>query len=81
MRQATGPSAGERRSRRSVTLETSAACSRVGELSEHEGSELLYLPSYSPGLDAIKESFPKIKCFLPKAGARTLEALVETMGK
>ena len=54
--------------------------SRVRELIEECGCELLYLPPYSPDLNPIEEAFAKIKALLRKAGARTREALLEAMG-
>jgi transposase len=53
---------------------------RVRELIEGRGCELLYLPSYSPDLNPIKEAFSKIKGLIRKAEARSREALLETMG-
>jgi transposase len=53
---------------------------RIGELIEHKGCELLYLPSYSPDYNPIEEAFAKIKKWLRKAAARTKEALVEAIG-
>ena len=38
--------------------------SRVRELIEAKGSELLYLPPYSPDLNSIEEAFSKIKALL-----------------
>ena len=52
---------------------------KVRELIEARGAELVFLPSYSPDLNAIEEAFSKIKAILRKAGARTREALVEAM--
>jgi transposase len=54
---------------------------RVEELIEARGAELLFLPSYSPDLNPIEEAFSKIKGIVRKAGARTREALVETIGQ
>ena len=54
--------------------------SRVRELIEECGCELLYLLPYSPDLNPIEEAFAKIKALLRKAGARTREALLEAMG-
>jgi transposase len=53
---------------------------RVRELIEGRGCEPLYLPSYSPDLNPIKEAFSKIKGLIRKAEARSREALLETMG-
>lgn len=55
--------------------------SRVRELIERRGCELLYLPPYSPDLNPIEEAFAKLKALLRKAGARTYEALIEAMGR
>jgi transposase len=52
----------------------------VKELIERQGSELLYLPPYSPDFNPIEEAFAKIKGILRKAEARTRETLVEAMG-
>ena len=55
--------------------------SRVRELIEAQGCELLYLPPYSPDLNPIEEAFAKLKALLRKAGSRTREALLEAMGR
>jgi transposase len=55
--------------------------SRVRELVEERGCEILYLPPYSPDLNPIEEAFSKLKALLRRAGARTREALIETMGE
>jgi transposase len=55
--------------------------SRVRELVEARGCELVYLPPYSPDLNPIEEAFAKLKTLLRKAGGRTREALLEAMGK
>jgi transposase len=55
--------------------------SRVRELIEECGCELMYLPPYSPDLNPIEEAFAKLKALLRKAGARTREALLEVMGR
>ncbi len=54
---------------------------RVRELVEAKGAELVFLPSYSPDLNPIEEAFSKIKQLVRKAGARTREALVETLAR
>jgi transposase len=53
--------------------------SRVRELVEGRGCELLYLPPYSPDFSPIEEAFSKLKAMLKKACARTREALVEAI--
>ena len=55
--------------------------SRVRELIEAKGCELLYLPPYSPDLNPIEEAFSKVKGLLRRIGARTREALIEAMGR
>ncbi len=55
--------------------------SRVRELIEEKGCELLYLPPYSPDFNPIEEAFSKIKGFLRQIGARTRAVLVEAIGK
>jgi transposase len=55
--------------------------SRVRELIEGRGCELIYLLPYSPDFNPIEEAFSKIKGLLRKAEARTREALVEAMGR
>ncbi len=53
--------------------------SRVRELIEQKGAELVFLPTYSPDLTPIEEAFSKIKNILRKLAARTHEVLVEAM--
>jgi transposase len=55
--------------------------SRVRELVEARGCELVYLPAYSPDLNPIEEAFAKLKALLRKAEARTRETLIEALGK
>ena len=47
------------------------------DLIEDEGCELWLLPSYSPDMNPIEETFSKVKNLLRKAKARTLQALFE----
>ena len=54
--------------------------SRVRELIESRGCELIYLPPYSPDFNPIEEAFAKLKALLRKAGARSREVLIEAMG-
>ena len=53
---------------------------RIRELIEERGCELIYLPPYSPDLNPIEEALSKIKHILRKIAARTKEALIEAMG-
>jgi transposase len=55
--------------------------SRIRELIEERGCELIYLPPYSPDLNPIEEAFAKLKALLRRAGARTCEALIEAIGR
>ena len=55
--------------------------SRVRELIEAKGCELLYLPPYSPDLNPIEEAFSKVKGLLRRARVRSREALIEAMGR
>ena len=55
--------------------------SRVRELIEEKGCELLYLPPYSPDLNPIEEVFAKLKALLRRARTRTREALPEALGR
>jgi len=54
--------------------------SRVRELIEGRGCELLYLPPYSPDFNPIEEAFAKLKTLLRRAEARSREVLIEAMG-
>ena len=54
---------------------------RVRELIEERGCEMLFLPPYSPDLNPIEEAFSKVKGLLRRAGARTRQALIESMGR
>lgn len=53
---------------------------RVRELIEEAGCELLYLPAYSPDFNPIEEAFSKVKNLLRRAGARSRQALIDAMG-
>ena len=55
--------------------------SRVRQLIEGRGCELMYLPPYSLDLNPIEQAFAKLKALLRKAGARTRDALLEAMGR
>lgn len=54
---------------------------RVSQLVEACGCKLLFLPAYSPKCSPIEETFSKHKAFLFRVGARTNEALQETIGQ
>jgi transposase len=54
---------------------------RVQQLIEERGAQLLFLPAYSPDFSPIEESFSKLKTFLRRVGARTREALQEAIAQ
>jgi len=54
---------------------------RVREIVGSAGCELLYLPPYSPDLNAIEQAFSKVKGLLRRSEARTRCALVEAIGR
>lgn len=54
---------------------------KVEQLIQERGCQVLFLPSYSPDLSPIEETFSKLKAYLRRAGARTREALQEAIGQ
>ncbi|HVF03001.1 MAG TPA: transposase [Rubrobacteraceae bacterium] len=72
----------DRTGRRARWARGSQDRTRVRELIERRGAELVFLPAYySPDLNPIEEAFSKIKNIVRSAGARTREALDEVMGE
>jgi transposase len=53
--------------------------SKVRQLIEARGCQVLFLPSYSPDFSPIEEAFSKLKTCLRRAGARTREVLQEAI--
>lgn len=51
----------------------------IREAIEAAGATIRYLPPYSPDLNPIEQLFAKLKAFLRKAAARTVEALIEAI--
>jgi len=51
----------------------------VVETIESKGAFVLYLPAYSPDLNPIEKMWSKIKSYLRKVKARTLDALYEAL--
>ena len=47
----------------------------VRDAIETAGASILYLPPYHPELNPIEHAWSKLKAFLKKVGARTLQAL------
>ena len=45
------------------------------------GARLLFLPPYSPDLNAIEMAFSKLKALLRKAAERTVEGLWSAIGR
>ena len=54
--------------------------SKVRELIESRGCELIYLPPYSPDFNPIEEASAKLKALVRKAEARSRNVLIEAMG-
>jgi len=48
---------------------------------EDAGAELRFLPPYSPDFNPIEMAFSKLKAFLKKAAARTVEDLWDAIAK
>jgi len=53
--------------------------SRIEPLIASRGCSVLYLPAYSPDLTPIEEAFSKIKSFLKRASAQTVDTLLEAI--
>jgi len=52
---------------------------RVRELIEQAGCDLWYLPAYSPDLNPIEKVWSKVKTYLRRVSAKTLDALIEAV--
>ena len=53
----------------------------VRQLIRSVGAKLFFLPKYSPDLNPIEQLFAKLKHFLRKAAARTVEAVCAAIGQ
>ena len=53
----------------------------VRQLIRSAGAKLFYLPKYSPDLNPIEQLFAKLKHFLRKAAARTVDAVCAVIGQ
>jgi transposase len=53
----------------------------VRALIRSAGAKLFFLPKYSPDLNPIEQVFAKLKHFLRKAAARTVEAICAAIGE
>lgn len=47
----------------------------------HRGARLLFLPKYSPDLNPIEQLFAKIKHWLRKAAARSVDTVCSSLGE
>jgi transposase len=53
----------------------------VRQLIRSAGAKLFLLPKYSPDLNPIEQVFAKLKHFLRRAAARTVEAVCSAIGE
>jgi transposase len=53
--------------------------SRIEPLIASRGCSVLYIPAYSPDLTPIEEAFSKIKTFLKRASAQTVDTLLDAI--
>src|SRR5690606_11130403 len=53
----------------------------VREMIEHKGTNILYLPSYSPDLNSIEPACSKLKILLRQAAERSCDALQLAIGR
>jgi transposase len=66
-----------------IVVMDNLACHKTAEVARLiglAGAEVRYLPAYSPDLNPIERLFSKLKAWLRKAKARTVDALIEAMG-
>lgn len=54
---------------------------RIAQLLREAGSELRYLPPYSPDFNPIEQMWSKVKSHLRKVKARTEESLFQAIGE
>lgn len=67
-----------------IVIMDNLACHKTAEVARlirEAGAEARYLPAYSPDLNPIERLFSKLKAWLRKAKARTVDALIEAMGE
>ena len=53
---------------------------KAAQCLRQKGAWFLFLPAYSPDLNPIEQAFAKLKAYLRKAEARTLDALWRAVG-
>jgi transposase len=66
-----------------IVVMDNLACHKTAEVARligEAGAEVRYLPAYSPDLNPIERLFSKLKAWLRKAKARTVDALIAAMG-
>jgi transposase len=54
---------------------------RVRRMLHARGVSLLFLPAYSPDLSPIENAFAKLKAFLRRVRAQTIDALIEAIAQ
>jgi transposase len=67
-----------------IVVMDNLACHKTPEVARliaEAGAEVRYLPAYSPDLNPIERLFSKLKAALRSAAARTVDALIETIGE
>jgi transposase len=67
-----------------VVVMDNLACHKAAEverLIRSAGAEVRYLPAYSPDPNPIERLFSKLKAYLRKAKARTVDGLIAAMGE
>lgn len=52
----------------------------VRQAIEQAGARLLFLPAYSPDFSPIEQAFSKLKAFLRRTRAQTLDTLIDAIG-
>ena len=53
----------------------------VREAIDSAGASVWYLPPYSPDLNPIEKMWSKVKAWLRRVAARTVEGLIQTVGE
>jgi transposase len=67
-----------------IVVRDNLACpttAAVARLIAAAGAEVRYLPAYRPDLNPIEKLFSKLKAYLRKAAARTVDGLIAAMGE
>lgn len=67
-----------------IVVMDNLACHKTAEVARligAAGATVRYLPAYSPDLNPIERLFSKLKAWLRKTKARTVDGLIEAMGE